>query len=179
MLTGASSAASLTCLPGRSPGEVRFDEVKVGRDRIRPGQVTFVELALNHGHRLDQFTIIEVPAASTPLAAGLLIRARRSPRSEILAAMPCWQYAQLTITVDGRASKPGARTILWHGPGQGVGENYSDSGQTVPELLNRFGADGWELAGLQDYLEGGNGSSYWEAARQLIAYTFKRPIPDS
>lgn len=35
--------------------------------------------------------------------------------------------------------------------GQGVGENYSDSGQTVLELLNRFGADGWELAGLQDY----------------------------
>lgn len=93
--------------------------------------------------------------------------------------MPCWQYAQLTITVDGRASQPGARTILWNGPGQGVGENYSDRDQTVPELLNRFGADGWELAGLQDYREGGNESSYWEAARQLTVYTFKRPIPDS
>jgi hypothetical protein len=67
-----------------------------------------------------------------------------------LVAMPCWQCAQLTITVDGRASSEEARTIVWHGPGQGVGENYSDSRQTVPELLNRFGADGWELAGLQD-----------------------------
>ena len=57
-----------------------------------------------------------------------------------LAAMSCWQYAQLTITVDGRASREGARSIVWHGPGQGVGENYSDSRQTVPELLNRFGA---------------------------------------
>ena len=71
--------------------------------------------------------------------------------------MACWQYAQLTITVDGRAPQAGKRTILWHAPGQGVGENYSDSDQTVLELLNRFGADGWELVGLQDYREGGMG----------------------
>ena len=91
--------------------------------------------------------------------------------------MSCWQYAQLTITVDGRAPLAGARIILWHGPGQGVGENYSESDQTVLELLNRFGADGWELAGLQDYREGGDGSSYWEAARLLTVYTFKRRVP--
>jgi hypothetical protein len=91
--------------------------------------------------------------------------------------MSCWQYAQLTIIVDGRAPQAGARTILWHGPGQGVGENYSDSDQTVLELLNRFGADGWELAGLQDYREGGDGSSYWEAARLFTVYTFKRRVP--
>jgi hypothetical protein len=91
--------------------------------------------------------------------------------------MSCWQYTQLTITVDGRAPQAGARTILWHGPGQGVGENYSESDQTVLELLNRFGADGWELAGLQDYREGGDGSSYWEAARLLTVYTFKRRVP--
>jgi hypothetical protein len=71
--------------------------------------------------------------------------------------MSCWQYAQLTITVDGRTSSEDVRMIVWHGPGQGVGENYSDSGQTVLELLNRFGADGWELAGLQDYRDGGTG----------------------
>jgi hypothetical protein len=92
--------------------------------------------------------------------------------------MSCWQYAQLTITVDGRALQPGTRTILWHGPGQGVGENYSDSGQTVLELLNRFGADGWELAGLQEHREGGDGSSYWDAARLLTVYTFKRCVLD-
>jgi hypothetical protein len=91
--------------------------------------------------------------------------------------MSCWQYAQLTITVDGRAPQAGARIILWHGPGQGVGENYSESDQTVLELLNRFGADGWELADLQDYREGGDGSSYWEAARLLTVYTFKRRVP--
>jgi hypothetical protein len=91
--------------------------------------------------------------------------------------MSCWQYAQLTITVDGRAPQAGARIILWHEPGQGVGENYSESDQTVLELLNRFGADGWELAGLQDYREGGGGSSYWEAARLLTVYTFKRLVP--
>jgi hypothetical protein len=90
--------------------------------------------------------------------------------------MSCWQYAQLTVAVDGRDLQ-GARTILWHGPGQGVGENYTESGQTVPQLLNRFGADGWELAGVQDYREGGEGSSYWDATRLLTVYTFKRPVP--
>jgi hypothetical protein len=90
--------------------------------------------------------------------------------------MSCWQYAQLTITLDGRAPREDARTIVWRGPGQGLGESYSDSDQTVLELLNRFGADGWELAGLQDYREGGDGSSYWEATRLLTVYTFKRPV---
>jgi hypothetical protein len=67
---------------------------------------------------------------------------------------------------------------VWHGPGQGVGENYSDSGQTVPELLNRFGADGWELAGLHEYRDGWNGTSHLDAARLLTVYTFKRPVPE-
>src|SRR5262249_7378494 len=84
--------------------------------------------------------------------------------------------AQLTITVDGRAPHEDVRTILWHGPGQGLGENYSDSDQTVLELLNRFGADGWELTGIQDYREGGEGSSYWDAVRLMTVYTFKRPV---
>jgi hypothetical protein len=91
--------------------------------------------------------------------------------------MSCWQYAQLTITVGGRAPQPGTRTILWRGPGQGVGENYSERGQTVLGLLNRFGADGWELAGLQGHREGGNGLSYWDASQLLTVYTFKRLVP--
>ncbi len=101
----------------------------------------------------------------------------RRPRSKegTLAAMACWQYAQLTITVDGRALAENTRTVVWHGPGQGSGENYSDTDQTALELLNRFGADGWELAGLQDYREGGDSSSY-EAARLTTIYTFKRPV---
>lgn len=46
----------------REPGEVRFDEVKVGsRDHIRPTQLTFVKRALDLGHCLGQFTIIKVP----------------------------------------------------------------------------------------------------------------------
>ena len=45
----------------REPGELRFDEVKVGRDRIGPNQPRFVKLALDLHHRLDEFTIIEVP----------------------------------------------------------------------------------------------------------------------
>jgi hypothetical protein len=43
-----------------------------------------------------------------------------------------------------------------------VGEDYADTGHTVLELLNPFGADGWELAGLQDYRADGDGSSFWE-----------------
>jgi hypothetical protein len=45
----------------REPGEVRFDEVKVGRDHIRDTQLRFVRLALDLHHRLEEFTIIEVP----------------------------------------------------------------------------------------------------------------------
>ena len=58
--------------------------------------------------------------------------------------MTAWQYAQLSITRDIRAGQ--INTILWRGPGQGVSENFTDSGQTVLELLNWVGADGWELA---------------------------------
>jgi hypothetical protein len=35
-----------------------------------------------------------------------------------------------------------------------------------------------ELAGLQDYRDGGAGTSYWEAAQLLTVYTFKRPVPE-
>jgi hypothetical protein len=60
---------------------------------------------------------------------------------------------------------------LWHGPGQGLGENFSDSGQTVLELMNRVGADGWELVGLEERREGGDGRTYWDAAWSLTTYT--------
>ncbi len=94
-----------------------------------------------------------------------------------LAVMSCWQYAQLMITIEGRAPRDDARTVLWHGPGHGIGENYSDGDETVPELLNRFGADGWELTGLQEHREGGRGGSYWDASWSRTIYTFKRPVP--
>ena len=41
---------------------------------------------------------------------------------------------------------------------QEAGENNSDTEHTVPELLNRFVADGWELASLPDYRQGGDDS---------------------
>ena len=50
--------------------------------------------------------------------------------------MTAWQYAQLVITNDSRGTED-TQTILWHGPGQGIGENLSGRGQTVLELLNR------------------------------------------
>ncbi len=91
--------------------------------------------------------------------------------------MSCWQYAQLTIMVDGRAAQEGKRTVLWHGPSQATDEDYSDVSQTVPELLTRFGADGWELVALQEHREGGMSTSYWDAVCSLTTYTFKRPVP--
>lgn len=48
----------------REPDEVRFDEVKVGADDINLNQRKFVERALRLHHRLEQFTIIEVPRAT-------------------------------------------------------------------------------------------------------------------
>jgi len=75
--------------------------------------------------------------------------------------------------IAGPRSRGADHRLAWSR--QGPGENYSGSEQRVLEVLNRFGADGWELAGLQDYREAGDGSPYWGAARLLTAYTFKRP----
>ena len=41
--------------------------------------------------------------------------------------MTAWQYAQLTITRDIRVGN--IQTILWRGPGQGLGEYFTDSGR--------------------------------------------------
>ena len=43
-----------------------------------------------------------------------------------------------------------------------------------PQLLTRFGSDGWELAALQEHREGGMGTGYWDAVCSLTTYTFKR-----
>ena len=91
--------------------------------------------------------------------------------------MPAWQYAQLTVRVQSTA-KEGTRTILWHEPGQGAGANLSGSDQTVLQLLNRVGADGRELTSHQEHRKGGDGHTYWDAARCLTIYTFKRRVPE-
>ena len=101
-------------------------------------------------------------------------QATRTLAMRTLASVPCWRYTQLTITVDGRVSQLGKRTIRRHGPGQGLDENHAHSDQTVLEATNPFGADSWELAG-QDYREEGNGPP---VGRRPV-YTFKRrwPVP--
>ena len=87
-----------------------------------------------------------------------------------------WQYAQLTITVTGRASQEDNRKVLWQEPGRRASEEYSNTNQTIPELLNRFGADGWELVGLQEHCQGEIGASYWDSFWSTTTYTFKRPV---
>jgi hypothetical protein len=89
--------------------------------------------------------------------------------------MAVWQYAQLMITLDALGPED-TLTILWHEPGQSTDENFSDSNQTVLELLNRFGADGWELTALQEQFKGGDGSSNWDAKWSLTTCTFKRRV---
>ena len=88
--------------------------------------------------------------------------------------MAAWQYAQLTITRDIRAGD--MQAIVWRGPGQGLGEDFTDSGQSVLELLNRVGADGWELADRQEHQERGDGLSYWDPNRTVTIYTFKNMV---
>jgi hypothetical protein len=55
----------------REPGEIRFDEAKVGPDRIRDTQRRFVENALRL-RRIEEFTIIEIahrgPVRAAPSA---------------------------------------------------------------------------------------------------------------
>jgi hypothetical protein len=89
--------------------------------------------------------------------------------------MTAWQYVQLTITRDIRAGD--IQTILWRGPGQGLGEDFTDSGQSVLQLLNRIGADGWELADREDREERGDGLSYWDPSTAVTIYTFKNLVP--
>jgi hypothetical protein len=89
--------------------------------------------------------------------------------------MTSWQYAQLSITRDIRAGE--IRTILWCAPGQGAGENFTGSGQSVLELLNRVGADGWELVDREERQERGDGSGYWDPNWTVTTYTFKYLVP--
>ena len=89
--------------------------------------------------------------------------------------MTAWQYAQLTVTRDIRTGE--IRTILWHGPGQGLEENFTDSGQSMLELLNRVGADGWDLAGRGERQERGDGPGYWDPNWTVTIYTFKNQMP--
>ena len=89
--------------------------------------------------------------------------------------MSVWQYAQLTITLDSR-SQERTRTIMWHGPDADLGEDLSGSDPRVLDLLNRVGADGWELTSQEEQREKREGHSYWDAAWSLTTYTFKRRV---
>jgi len=66
---------------------------------------------------------------------------------------------------------------VWRGPGQGVGENFTDRRQSVLELLNRLGADGWELADREERQEHGDGPSYCDANWTVTIYIFKYLVP--
>jgi hypothetical protein len=92
--------------------------------------------------------------------------------------MSVWQYAQLTITLDSRSSDC-KRTVLWHGPGAELSEDLSESEPRVLDLLNRVGADGWELTSQQEERQQDEGHSYWDAAWVLTTYTFKRRVDHS
>jgi hypothetical protein len=85
-----------------------------------------------------------------------------------------WQYAQLTITIDAH-DRDQTRTVLWHGPGQEVQE--SDSQMSLLELLNKVGADGWELTSQEEQRAAAEGPGYWDVPWSLNTYTFKRRVP--
>jgi hypothetical protein len=93
----------------------------------------------------------------------------------MLSSMSVWQYAQLTITLDSR-SQDRTRTVLWHGPDRELGEDLSETEPRVLDLLNRVGADGWELTSQEEQRDAGEGHTYWDAAWSLTTYTFKRRV---
>jgi hypothetical protein len=45
------------------------------------------------------------------------------------------------------------------------------------ELLNRVGADGWELADRGQREERGDGSSHWDPSTAVTIYIFKNLVP--
>jgi hypothetical protein len=46
----------------------------------------------------------------------------------------------------------------------------------VLDLLNRVGADGWELTSQEEQRDARDGHTYWDAAWSLTTYTFKRRV---
>ena len=92
-------------------------------------------------------------------------------------SMSVWQYAQLTITLDSR-NQDCKRTVLWHGPGAELAEDLSESEPRVLNLLNRVGADGWELTSQEEQRQQEEGHTWWDAAWCLTTYTFKRRVEE-
>lgn len=62
-------------------------------------------------------------------------------------------------------------------PWAGRRPDFTDSGQSVLELLNRVGADGWELADREERQDRGDGPSYWDPNWTVTIYTFKYLVP--
>jgi hypothetical protein len=89
--------------------------------------------------------------------------------------MSVWQYAQLTISLDSR-NQDATRTVLWHGPDKELAEDLSESEPRVLDLLNRVGAEGWELTSQEEQRDVAQGHTYWDAAWSLTTYTFKRRV---
>ncbi len=90
--------------------------------------------------------------------------------------MSRWHYAQLVVAIDEHRPDDEAQTMLWQGPHQEPAENISPGGQTITQLLNRFGADGWELIAVQEQRSGGARSfSFRDPLCALTTYTIKRP----
>lgn len=89
-----------------------------------------------------------------------------------------WRYAQLTITCDTRGTLglETTQTITWHEPNQDNGDDLSAEDQTVLQLLNRFGADGWELVVVQEHHEGLPGGRNWDGPWSQVKYTFKQQL---
>jgi hypothetical protein len=74
------------------------------------------------------------------------------------------------------------------GPGRGVPSavrtrsygskvSYLPTNRRRSSLLNRVGADGWELADREERPERGDGPGYWDPSRTVTIYTFKNPVP--
>jgi len=79
----------------------------------------------------------------------------------------------LIIILDTHSPDHG-RTITWNGPGQATDEDHSTSDQTLLELCNKVGADGWELIFGEDQRHEGDDQSPWAAGWSVTSYTFKR-----
>jgi hypothetical protein len=93
--------------------------------------------------------------------------------------MSAWQYAQLTVTQQGRGREDDVRTVEWRGSEQGIDENFPDSRQTPLELMNKLGEARWELAIHEArWQDAEAGSSYWDASWSRTVYTFKRRMPE-
>jgi ABC-type Fe3+ transport system substrate-binding protein len=136
---------------------------------------------------------------SIVIATTLVVFVRVNHAAPALGEKPVrWEYAELGFkqTVIPQPAQPGANpggflktTLVWSREGEEIeGKNWKELADNLKaqqlkgessatrerlRVLNRIGAEGWELVGYQPAVDPGPG----RGSSRTESWTFKRPLP--